>query len=311
MIEDHNGKQTANSTIVAMLAYLNGDRQDLIYTAAEKYAATLSKSGDTWPRITRLLRDKPLKLIQLQSLSPELKKLMQVVPTTADDVDDNVYVNQPTRELVDELLKEWQNRDTFRFHNIPVRSKILLHGPTGNGKTTMARHIAKQAKLPFVEIKSESVVESRLGNSGSNISRIFNDIKEPCVLFWDEVDTIGRARSGRDDSSGVAMENERMVNAVLTNMEKLDTDVIFIGATNRRAILDKAFLRRFDIEHELAEPTLEEKQAFYDKLFAYYKFPDDRYSITVFNNLDACSSYAQIKKEMLNMARKYVISKLT
>lgn len=65
-------------------------------------------------------------------------------------------------------------------------------------------------------------------------------------MFWDEVDTIGRKR-GKGNDSAAGMENERMVNSILVNIEKLSNDVIFIGATNRREVLDSAFLRRFDV----------------------------------------------------------------
>ncbi|MFD2922023.1 AAA family ATPase [Terrimonas rubra] len=300
-IQQEDKKLSANDVIINFISFLNTDRKDLIYKQAEDYAETLAKGGNYYYKIKRLINEKPRHLISLSSLPNDLKKLIQVNSAPGE----NVYLNTSIKALLDDLLIEWKNQETLKFHNLPIRNKILFHGPTGNGKTTIARHIAKLTNLPFVEVNADIIIDSRIGNTGQNIQSVFNQIKEPCVLFWDEVDTIGRKRGvGNDSAAG--MENERMVNSILVNLEKMDSNVIFIGATNRKDVLDTAFLRRFDVQVELLAPLTEEKETFISKLNSYYNLPSD------FSYIDTSklNSYSEIKAEFVELARKYVIKNL-
>jgi SpoVK/Ycf46/Vps4 family AAA+-type ATPase len=294
-------KITANDTIISMLANINADKKDFFYKSAEDYANTLAKGGAFYYRIKRLISEKPMKFIQLDSLPNDLKKLIQQSQIT----DDNVFLSEQTKSLLDELLIEWQNIEVYKFHNLPVRNKILFHGSTGNGKTTIAKHIAKLSKLPFVEVNADNVIDSRIGSTGTNINNIFNKINEPCILFWDEIDTIGRKR-GVGNHSAAGMENERMVNSILVNIEKLSNDVIFIGATNRKDVLDTAFLRRFDVQFELTAPNEIQKQIFLKQMMEYYKLPESYLE----NDLSKFNSYSEIKMMLMDLARKYVLSNL-
>jgi SpoVK/Ycf46/Vps4 family AAA+-type ATPase len=235
----------------------------------------------------------------LDDLSSALKKL--IIPSEVSDK--NVFLNESTRYFIETLVLELQHIQAFEFHNIPVRNKILLHGVTGNGKTTIARYIAKRVKLPFIEIKSDEVIDSHLGSTSSNINMIFNQIKEPCILFWDEVDSIGCKRGG-DVKNSAGHENDRITNSILINIEKLDRKVIFIGATNRIEILDSAFLRRFDVQFEILAPTADEKQRFVRQLLDYHKLPIE------INSVEKLQSYSDIENYVINAARDYILSRI-
>lgn len=300
-MEQKPKKVSANDTIISMLANINADKKDLFYKNVESYISTLALSNDSRYRIVSLLKQKPMKFNQLADLPREIKNLIQLSEVT----EENVFLNQDVKTLIDELLIEWENKETFKYHNLPVRNKILLHGTTGNGKTTIARHIAKVSNLPFVEINSGNVIEKTVGSSQGNIFKIFNEIHEPCVLFWDEVDSIGKLRG--NDASSAGTENERMVNAILVNLEKLNNDVIFIGATNRKEVLDTAFLRRFDVQFELTAPDQNQKKVFLKQMVDYYKFPEHYLD----EDLSNLSSYSEIKMMLLDLARKYVLSNLS
>ena len=285
-----------------MLVAINSDRMDNFYGVAEKYLKTLASGSPIGYRVRRLLDEKPRKLMQLSALPSEIKKLINPVTIT----EDNVFLNPLTKVFIDELLIEWKNIDTYKFHNLGVRNKMLLHGPTGNGKTTIAKHISKLTGLPFVEVNSDYIIDSHLGKSSINIHKLFNELKEPCVLFWDEIDSIGRKRGlGTDSAAG--MENERTINSILVNLEKLDNQVIFIGATNRKEILDSAFLRRFDIMWELATPSVSEKENFATQMKDYYKLPNDFMP----ENIDGINNFSEIKMRYMELARKYVLTQLT
>lgn len=292
-------KLSANETIALLVNAVNSDNKDSFYKTVQQYQTTLSASGEMFFRLRRLLNDKPKQFAQLSEVSSEIKKLV----IQKEMSDEYVFLNPIVDSFINELLVEWKNADLFMFHNLGVRNKILLHGPTGNGKTTIARHIARLSKLPFIEVNADLVIDSRIGTTGTNIHNIFNHIKFPCVLFWDEVDTIGRAR-GRGNDSAAGMENERMVNSVLVNIEKLKNDVIFIGATNRRDVLDAAFLRRFDAQLELSHPSKAEKDVFAKQLIQYYKIPLVTYDTSSFSN------FSEIRLDLIEFARKHVLSEI-
>lgn len=292
-------KLSPNETIALLLHAINTDSKADFYKTAENYQKTLSPTGEFSWRLKRLLDEKPVQFIELSKLSTDVRRLI----TQNGLPEENVYLNQSTKSFIDELLIEWQNAETFRYHNLGVRNKIIFHGPTGNGKTTIARHIARLTKLPFVEVNADNMIDSRLGNSGYNIHSVFNQIKQPCVLFWDEIDTIGRAR-GKGNDSAAGMENERMVNSILVNIEKLSSDVIFIGATNRFDVLDSAFVRRFDCRFEIGDPSESEKITFVKQLAEYYKLP------SIPNELTELKNFSEIKLQLIEIARKYVYSEI-
>lgn len=292
-METESKKITANEAIIRMIGCANVGNIDALYKIADEYKETLNSGGTIHWNIKRKLADRP-KIAQLTALPHTVKSLV-MQNTFADEM---VYLPDNVDEFVKELILEWDNKELYQNHNLPLQNKILLQGPTGNGKTTIARHIAKLMQLPYVEINSDSVVSSHLGSTGANIHNIFKEIKEPCVLFWDEVDTIGRKR-GNGNESAAAHENERMVNSMLINIERLGNDVIFIGATNRHDILDSAFLRRFDAIIEIKEPHIMDKEIFFERLKEYYRIEIDM-------PMGEFKSFSSIKNKFIQEARKQI-----
>jgi SpoVK/Ycf46/Vps4 family AAA+-type ATPase len=180
----------------------------------------------------------------------------------------------------------------------------LLYGATGNGKTTIARHIAKLYNIPFIEIKSEEVIDSHLGTTSGNIYKIFDGIKEPCVLFWDEVDSVGGKRGGTAKNSA-EHENDRMTNSILVNLDRLSPDVMFIAATNRVDVLDSAFIRRFDVKFEIPPPSNEEKEMFFNSIIEHHRIP------VSMPDLSKVNSMAEIKDLVMQLARTYISNNIS
>lgn len=290
---------TPNDAIRRMIWSMNEDKLVDFYKVTEEYLQSLTIGGKNYHAIKQALNQKPMKMMTLNQLSSDVKKLISTEP----EKDEFVYLNPDINKLIKDILFEWENKDMYHLHNLSVRNKILLHGPTGNGKTTVARNIAKVSSMPFVEVRSDMMIDSHLGNTSQNIHKLFNSIKEPCILFWDEVDSIGKRRGGRSDNSA-AYENERMVNSILINIDKLSNDVIFIGATNRRDILDEAFLRRFDIQYEVKNPTYIEKSLFAEGLFSYHNIQPQ------FIDLENFVNFSEVKDCVIQIARDYVIQYL-
>jgi SpoVK/Ycf46/Vps4 family AAA+-type ATPase len=296
-----DNKISANDTIISILRNLNIDRLDGAYKAIESYMACIPNYGSVYPKLKNLLNQKPYRFMQLNDLSNDLKKLVKQYDPDLDCV----FLNYDIELIISELLKEWNNKDALNYHNIPVRNKILFYGPTGNGKTTIAKYISKVSNLPYVEVNSDIIIDSHLGNTGQNINKILNQMNQPCILFWDEIDGIGKKR-GSYKASSADSENERMTNSILTNIEKLNKDVIFIAATNRYDVLDSAFLRRFDLKFELKKPNEDQKQQFSKTIIEYYKLPD----LFINKDLTKFESYSEVKFYYLDLARKYILSKI-
>jgi cell division protease FtsH len=129
---------------------------------------------------------------------------------------------------------------------------VLLSGPPGTGKTLLARAVAGEAGAPFFSMSASEFVEVVVGVGASRVRDLFEKAKEaaPAIVFIDELDAIGRARSGGPTFGGANDEREQTLNQILTEMDGFDssTNVIVVGATNRPDVLDSALLRpgRFD-----------------------------------------------------------------
>lgn len=296
-------KVTPNEAIIQMISAINVGATDRFYHWAELYRDGVPAGGDIRHKVTNILKQKPMKMMRLDDLDRGIKSLISIAETK----EVNAFLSPDARQLIDGLLKEWENAEVYRYHNLGVRNKILLYGPTGNGKTTIARLIANESGLPFVEVNSDSIIDSHLGATGGNINKLFNGLHQACVLFWDEVDGIGKKRGSTDNSSG-STENDRMVNSILVNIEKMGRDVIFIGATNRIETMDTAFIRRFDELVEIAPPTQQQKIEYAEQLSEYYKIPGCTIGP---NEMAGCENYSQIKMIFVKAARNYVINKIS
>ena len=155
---------------------------------------------------------------------------------------------QELTEIVDFL------RDPEKYRRLGGRIPrgVLLSGPPGTGKTLLARAVAGEAGAPFFSMSASEFVEAIVGVGASRVRDLFRQAKEesPAIVFIDELDAVGRARSSAGGYGGGSDEREQTLNQILTEMDGFDssTSVIVIGATNRTDVLDAALLRpgRFD-----------------------------------------------------------------
>lgn len=142
---------------------------------------------------------------------------------------------------------------------------VLLVGPPGTGKTLLAKSVAGEADVPFFSISGSDFVEMFVGVGASRVRDLFRVAKEkaPSIIFIDEIDAIGRARS-RNQMTGANDERENTLNQLLTEMDGFspNSGVIILAATNRADILDKALMRagRFDRQIHVELPDLEERK---------------------------------------------------
>ena len=177
------------------------------------------------------------------------------------DVAGQVGAKQEVQEIV-EFLKN-PKRYTDLGGKIPKGA--LLVGPPGTGKTLLAKAVAGEAGVPFFSMSGSDFVEMFVGVGASRVRDLFRQAKEkaPCIIFIDEIDAVGRARS-KNPAMGGNDERENTLNALLTEMDGFGTNsgVIILAATNRVDMLDGALLRagRFDREIHVDLPDLNERK---------------------------------------------------
>ena len=166
--------------------------------------------------------------------------------------DDVAGIDEAEDELV-EIVDFLKRPERYRALGARIPRGVLLYGPPGTGKTLLARAVAGEADAAFFSLSASEFVEAIVGVGASRVRDLFKQAKEatPAIVFIDELDAVGRARSGNVSGlSGGHDEREQTLNQILTEMDgfEADTNVIVLGATNRPEVLDPALLRpgRFD-----------------------------------------------------------------
>jgi len=165
-----------------------------------------------------------------------------------------------------EIVEFLKSPEKFVKMGAKIPKGCLLSGGPGLGKTLLAKAVAGEANVPFYAISASSLVEIFVGVGASRIRSLFEEAKKnsPCIIFFDEIDAVGKARSA-NTGFGSNDEREQTINQLLTEMDGFNENsgVVIIGATNRPDVLDQALLRpgRFDRTIVLDPPTLKDREA--------------------------------------------------
>lgn len=183
---------------------------------------------------------------------------------------DEIHLSKTNKDALNQLLKEFRHLDVLNKYKLPVDNKIFLFGHTGCGKTTTAKAIAQALDKKIIILNLGTVVSSRLGETGKNITDVFKKaIREKTVLFLDEFDSIGKLRDHDDKDSA---EMKRLVNTVIQLIDELPNDTLLIAATNHSKVIDTALLRRFQLRLQFILPTEAQLDGYYNSLLE--KFPE-------------------------------------
>ncbi len=191
------------------------------------------------------------------------------VPKDKDSTLDLIEVMQPKIKLCDVALSEKalntiqqivdeqkQSEELLKTGNFPTNS-ILFCGPPGCGKTMTANALAGELGLPIAYVRLDGLVSSYLGQTGTNIRKIFEFVKgKRIMLFLDEFDAIAKKR---DDSHELG-ELKRVVTTLLQNIDEMPSNVFLVAATNHHHLLDPAIWRRFDISILIEEPNEQQRE---------------------------------------------------
>ena len=168
------------------------------------------------------------------------------------------------KESLQEIIDILHNPQKYTDIGAKLPKGVLLVGPPGTGKTLLAKAVAGEAGVPFFSISGSDFVEMFVGVGASRVRDLFKEASKmaPCIIFIDEIDTIGKSR---DNRMGGNDEREQTLNQLLAELDGFDPSkgVIVLGATNRPEVLDKALLRpgRFDRRITIDRPNLAGRMA--------------------------------------------------
>lgn len=165
---------------------------------------------------------------------------------------DDLVLPKEVLEVSRELVQEHHRVDLLRSFNLEPRNRVLLIGPPGNGKTSLAEAFAHALMVPLLVVRYEGVVGTYLGETAVRLRRLLEHAStRKCVLFFDEFETLGKERGDRHETG----EIKRVVSSLLMQIDSLPSHVVVIGATNHAELLDRAVWRRFQVRMTLPEPT--------------------------------------------------------
>ena len=193
---------------------------------------------------------------------------------------DDVAGEDEAKEILSEIVDFLENPKKYEAIGAKMPKGALLVGPPGTGKTLLAKAVAGEAKVPFFSISGSEFVEMFVGMGAAKVRDLFKQANEkaPCIVFIDEIDTIGKKR---DSGSGIGGNDEReqTLNQLLTEMDGFDgkKGVVILAATNRPESLDPALLRpgRFDRRIPVELPDLQGREAILKVHSRHIRLADD------------------------------------
>lgn len=182
------------------------------------------------------------KFAQGKANPSSLRETTVEIPNVSwDDIGGLEEVKRDLREMI---LYPIDHPDKFEKFGMKPSKGVLFYGPPGCGKTLMAKAVANECAANFISVKGPELLTMWFGESEANVREIFDKARgaAPCVLFFDELDSVGQARGSNSGDSG---GSDRVLNQLLTEMDGagVKKDLFFIGATNRPDILDEALIR--------------------------------------------------------------------
>lgn len=216
----------------------------------------------------------------------------------------DVVLADTLRRSVQELIEEHHRSDILRSYNLQPRNRVLLIGPPGNGKTSLAEALAHALMVPLIVVRYDGLITSYLGETATRLRRLFEFAHtRRCVLFFDEFDTLGKERGDIHETG----EIKRVVSSLLLQIDDLPSHVVVVSATNHPELLDRAVWRRFQLRLELSPPNREQIKLYFDLLAHRLNFQLGISHRTLADKLLG-ANYSDLEDFMTDVARTYVLA---
>lgn len=238
-------------------------------------------------------RELPERVVELVHAIPAERRLSDLV------------LAPQVLEAVEEFIDEFSQAPLLRSHSLEPRHTVLLVGPPGNGKTSLAEALATELSLPLLSVRYDAIVDSYLGETSNRLRRLIEfATNNPCVLFFDEFEAVGKERSDAQETG----EIKRVVSTLLMQMDRLPSHTLIVCATNHPELLDRAVWRRFELKLEINKPGLEQLKDWFNKFKKSLRGPA---GITAQQFADHMKgeSMSAVEAFTLDVRRKVVLSK--
>lgn len=237
------------------------------------------------------------------AIPPELSDaLVELKPSRR--LKDLVLAPETSGEI-QEFIDEYSEIGLLRSHGLEPRHKVLLVGPPGTGKTSLAEILSHELRLPFYVVRYDGLIASYLGETASRLRRLTDFVAgQSCVVFFDEFDTVGKERGDTQETG----EIKRVVSSLLLQMDAIPTNCVIVCATNHPELLDRAVWRRFELRVDVPLPRPQEISQWFHRLRKDYgdsiAFIEEKFVRTL-NGLN----FSDIEAFTLDVRRKVVLSR--
>lgn len=289
----------AEYVITAFRNFLRGERDQAIGIIRMIEAGEF-KSGNVTvaERLRRLVGESP-QMIQLQNAPKDIQFSM---PSRTLD---SMIVSDAIEKSVRGLVREWNHRELLEAANLKPRNIVLLCGPSGNGKTSLAQAIAHSVGVPFGLVAYNEMIDSHVGECAKGVTRAIDfAATTPCMVFFDEADAITSARDYGE--SAAAKEMNRAVNQLLIKLDGLHSSSLVVFATNRDDVIDSAMRRRVHMTLRLESPGEPERKRMVNLCNRRWPMIENKWE----KSAQSIQSFAGIEAAAMDAARAQVLSEI-
>ena len=226
---------------------------------------------------------------------------------TSDYKFQNLVCSDEVKEQLSFFIEEHQRIHLLRKFNLNVSNRVIFHGPSGCGKTLAAYVLAGELEKMMVVINLGAIVSSKLGETSKNLAKVFRKASlDNCIIFLDEFDSLGKVRDYNQDHA----EMKRVVNTILQLFDYLPQESIVFAATNHVDMIDKALLRRFDLQVKFDLPDHDHIKEIVRKTLEKSNFKFDKPAVAA-QLMEKCEglSYYAIQKSLITAIKKSIFEK--